>query len=75
MKPHTGNSASHGYSNTVFASSGFVATGFNPQTVTYYDNYGFKTGWGTEYNYLPAQIDGQEPNMFPASVLGQATGD
>ena len=75
----TGNTAYHGYSNNVFPRGGSQIL-----TVTYYDNYEFKAGWGIEYNYAAGQIKdqtvtGQQPYhqwgpMEFQSVVGQVTG-
>ena len=75
----TGNTAYHGYSNDVFPKSGSQIL-----TVTYYDNYEFKAGWGREYNYAAGQIKDQTvsgqppyPQWGPTefqSVIGQVTG-
>ena len=49
---YNGDAANHGYTNTVF-SANFVAANFDALTVTYYDDYSFKTLWGgTAYDYV-----------------------
>jgi len=70
---YTGGDINHGYTNAVFASPNFNASGFNAQMITYYDNYDFRSGWGNEYTYAPAQVDGQEATAFDG-VNGQVTG-
>ncbi|HNP78541.1 MAG TPA: RHS repeat-associated core domain-containing protein [Cyclobacteriaceae bacterium] len=70
--------APHGYTNTVFASPSFAAANFDVLTVTYYDNYSFKTLWGgTAYNYVNDALTYNgytQPASEFTSVLGHPTG-
>ncbi|MFN8314650.1 MAG: RHS repeat-associated core domain-containing protein [Cyclobacteriaceae bacterium] len=70
--------APHGYTNTVFASPSFAAANFDVLTVTYYDNYNFKTLWGgTAYNYVNDALTYNgytQPASEFTSVLGHPTG-
>jgi RHS repeat-associated protein len=43
FETYNGTSSTHGYTNTVFPSGTFNVSGFEVLTVTYYDNYSFKT--------------------------------
>jgi RHS repeat-associated protein len=66
---YNGAAATHGYTNRVFPTSGTTL-----HTVTYYDNYDFKSLIGnTSYNYLPGELTGQDA-AEAMRVTGQVTG-
>lgn len=75
------DAAQHGYTNTVFAAPNFTVANFSPLTVTYYDNYNFRSMWSGSYTYvnenLTETVSGitytQPANEFQ-NVLGQVTG-
>lgn len=74
----SGDALYHGYSNMVFPT-----TNLEILTVTYYDNYDFRSGWGREYKYVPDQVAAQVVNgvSYPqwgpteyTKVMGLVTG-
>jgi RHS repeat-associated protein len=82
FESYTGAVTHHGYSNTVFAASTFPVDSFDIQTVTYYDNYDFSTGWGSAYDYKKGLLDDQpvgdytyqQDSEYWKQVVGQVTG-
>jgi RHS repeat-associated protein len=81
----TADNATHGYSNTVFPKlndAAYSGSLLEMNTVTYYDNYNFKAGWGADYNYASNQLASVTENEVvysqPASefsgTIGQVTG-
>jgi len=68
----------HGYTNNVFTSPNFVIANFDVHTVTYYDDYTFKTMWGgTSFNYASDGLTDlvyTQPLAEHSEVLGQVTG-
>jgi RHS repeat-associated protein len=70
FESYTGAVATHGYSSTVWPTSGYTVL-----TVTYYDNYRFVTdlSLGAAYSFAATDITGQEP-VANARVVGQVTG-
>ena len=76
----TGPDGVHGYDNKSFPT---ICTPEDCLTVTYYDNYDFKSQWGTEYNYTTGELtpvtvpnDNSTYSQASASlqVVGQITG-
>ncbi len=76
---YDGSTTLHGYTNTVFPTN---LTKLDVLTVTYYDNYNFKSNWGNEYDYLPGQVADRtvsgimysQPATEFLQVKGQVTG-
>lgn len=60
--------AVHGYTNRVFP---YVSSENDYLVVSYYDNYDFKSSWGSNYNYVSNAINSATPETSP---LGQETG-
>lgn len=73
------NNEPNGYTNTVFSATDFIASNFEVLTVTYYDDYSFKSLLNDQqYDYKPDEYTGQyvydgNGNSFPR-VVGQVTG-
>jgi RHS repeat-associated protein len=74
----TGTGIIHGYGNTSYPQE---SNANNYLTVSYYDNYNFKTSWGTAYNYGTDNLSATaytvtytQPTSEFTSVIGQATG-
>jgi len=63
-----GNTSNHGYTNNQFPT-----TGIEVLTVTYYDNYDFKTLLSNSFDYVNSDILGQRNSEFKR-VRGQITG-
>jgi hypothetical protein len=65
-----------GYTSTVFTAPNFTTTGFEPLTVTYYDNYQFLNN-DSYFAYKPNELTGQyqfSGGSAFANATGQATG-
>jgi RHS repeat-associated protein len=79
---YTGSVTHHGYTNTVFAAPMFLPDSFDIHTVTYYDKYDFKIGWGPAFDYDSARVPPQvrlgytykQPQKAFDKVVGQVTG-
>ncbi|HEY8935920.1 MAG TPA: hypothetical protein VIM65_11895, partial [Cyclobacteriaceae bacterium] len=78
FETYNGDVANHGYTNTVFPATNFPGS-FDVLTVTYYDNYKFKTDilTNTQYNYKSDEYSDQykydaSGTSFPR-VIGQVT--
>ncbi|GHN02365.1 hypothetical protein WSM22_38540 [Cytophagales bacterium WSM2-2] len=69
---YNGDATNHGYTNTVFPND---LTKLEALSVTYYDNYNFKSTFttGTDYDYGASDISGL-PLSAQSAVVGQATG-
>lgn len=67
FETYNGNTATHGYSNTVWPTTNLTVF-----TATYYDNYDFKN-MVAGFNYMANDLAGQEPTEF-GRVVGKPTG-
>jgi len=81
FETYTGDAANHGYSNTVFTGPNFIVANFEPLTITYYDNYTFRSLWYGDYTYLneglSEVVNGityQQQAVENLRVIGQVTG-
>jgi RHS repeat-associated protein len=83
FETYNGSAATHGYTNTVFTAPNFTVANFAPLTVTYYDNYDFRSTWLGTYTYVTDGLTATVPTgtyTQPATgsenvrVIGQVTG-
>lgn len=68
---YNGSPSNHGYSNNVYPTTGAIVL-----TVTYYDHYRFKNGWGSTFNYVDDALSyNGYTNVAPDTLMqGQVTG-